>query len=81
MERDLPKLTWEWIGLLRKNGVILVSTNCATLAPADFEEMIRDAAEQTGRKVLQSHFTTQPFDFAANSQEKAYLKALWLRLE
>jgi 23S rRNA G2069 N7-methylase RlmK/C1962 C5-methylase RlmI len=43
--------------------------------------MIRDAAEQTGRKVLQSHFTTQPFDFAANSQEKAYLKALWLRLE
>lgn len=81
VERDLPKLTWEWIGLLRKNGVILVSTNCATLAPADFEEMIRDAAEQTGRKVLQSHFTTQPFDFAANSQEKAYLKALWLRLE
>lgn len=80
-DRDLQKLTQEWIGLLRKNGVILISTNCATLAPADFEEMIWRAARESGRKVLQSHFVTQPIDFAASSEEKAYLKAFWLRLE
>lgn len=80
-ERDLGRLAAQWVPLLRKRGVMLVSTNCATLPPADFEEMILKALVQTGRKILQTYFATQPIDFPASSEEKAYLKTLWIRME
>ena len=79
-EQDIGKLAASWIPLLNSQGVMLISTNCAQLPPKDFEEILLSEIKQSGRKLLKSHYYTQPFDFAASSQCKPYLKTYWIQL-
>ena len=79
-DRDLPRLSREWAELVKPNGFMLISTNCATLPPRIFEKTLLQTLNQGGRRVLRSYFATQPIDFPASSEEKAYLKTLWVQL-
>ena len=79
-ERDLPRLSREWSELVKPNGFMLISTNCATLPPRTFEKTLLQTLNQGSRRVLRSFFATQPIDFPASSEEKAYLKTLWVQL-
>ena len=78
-ERDLPRLSREWTELVKPNGFMLISTNCATLPPRTFEKTLLQILNSS-RRVLRSFFATQPIDFPASSEEKAYLKTLWVQL-
>ncbi|MBR5606262.1 MAG: class I SAM-dependent methyltransferase [Verrucomicrobia bacterium] len=78
-ERDLPRLSREWSELVKPNGFMLISTNCATLPPRTFEKTLLQTLN-SNRRVLRSFFATQPIDFPASSEEKAYLKTLWVQL-
>ena len=78
-ERDLPRLSREWAELVKPYGFMLISTNCATLPPRTFEKTLLQTLNSS-RRVLRSFFATQPIDFPASSEEKAYLKTLWVQL-
>ena len=78
-ERDLPRLSREWAELVKPYGFMLISTNCATLPPRAFEKTLLQTLNSS-RRVLRSFFATQPIDFPASSEEKAYLKTLWVQL-
>ncbi len=79
-DKDYGKLIGLAIPLLNANGVVLASTNCATLAPERFLETVTAAVAQGGRRVLQQHYVPQPIDFPVSSDEPAYLKTVWLRI-
>ena len=78
--KDYGKLVAAALPLLKTDGVLLASTNAATLEPERFLEMIRDAAHASGRRILQEHYVPQPPDFPISRTEPAYLKTIWLRL-
>ena len=79
-EKDYGKLVAAALPLLRRNGVLLASTNAARLAPEDFLELVGAAVTEAGRKILQQHYVPQPPDFPVNREEPAYLKTVWLRV-
>ena len=66
--------------LVQKNGVILACCNAATLSSSNFKSDLRQGILKGGRKIIQSVNSTQPLDFPSTSEEPAYLKAYWLRL-
>ena len=79
-DKDYGKLIQLGLPLLKPKGVILASTNSATLAPEGFLGMIKTPVATSHRKVLQQHYIPQPLDFPINREESAYLKTVWLRI-
>lgn len=79
-EKDYPALVQLALPLLPPGGVLLASTNAASLPPPRFVEMIRSAVARGGRALKQEHYVPQPPDFPITREEPAYLKTLWLRL-
>jgi 23S rRNA (cytosine1962-C5)-methyltransferase len=80
-ERDLGGLVQTALPLLRPQGVLLVSTNAASLKPERFMSMIEQALRVAGRRRLKSHYVPQPFDFPITRHQPAYLKTIWLQVE
>ncbi|MDB6024602.1 MAG: Pseudouridine synthase, partial [Verrucomicrobiales bacterium] len=55
-EKDYGKLIQVALPLLKPKGVFLASTNCATLEPEKFLEMIHAPIAASGRKILQQQY-------------------------
>ena len=67
--------------LIAKGGVLLASTNVATMDPAEFVALVEGALKSAGRIVSKNFFAPQPPDFPMNSTQPGYLKTLWLKLD
>lgn len=80
-EKDYGALVTKVLPLVNPGGVLLASTNAATLDPGDFVSVVERAIADSGRKVTAHHFGPQPPDFPANREEPGYLKTHWLRLD
>ena len=78
-EKDYATLAAAALPLLARDGVLLASTNAATVPPERFLEMVTLAIARAGRRVTQLHYVPQPPDFPVHRQEPAYLKTVWLR--
>ena len=79
-DRDYGMLAAAALPLLRRDGILLASTNAATLPPERFLEMVTRAVTRAGRRVTRQHYAPQPPDFPVHRQEPAYLKTVWLRV-
>jgi 23S rRNA (cytosine1962-C5)-methyltransferase len=79
-EKDYGTLAAAALPLLERDGVLLASTNAATLPPERFLEMVALAVTRAGRRVTRQHYAPQPPDFPAHRQEPACLKTVWLRV-
>lgn len=79
--KDYKKLM-ELISYCAASGaIVLASCNMATLHPKEFTMQIREGIKASGRKVIKEVFYTQPPDFPSTTDEPAYLKAIWLKLD
>jgi 23S rRNA (cytosine1962-C5)-methyltransferase len=78
-ERDFARLAAAAVKVLSRAGLLLVSTNAAKLAPADFLAMVRQGIAAGGREVAQEQYFPQPPDFPISRDEPAYLKSVWVR--
>jgi 23S rRNA (cytosine1962-C5)-methyltransferase len=78
--KDYERLVAAALPVLRAGGVLLASTNAATLAPEDFLGQITNAIGSTGRRIEQQHYVPQPPDFPVTRDEPAYLKTSWFRI-
>ncbi len=67
--------------LIAKGGVLLASTNVATMDPSEFVSLVEAALKSAGRTVSKSFFAPQPPDFPMNSTQPGYLKTLWMKLD
>lgn len=79
-EKDYEKLVLLALPLLRENGILFASTNCATLPPENFLASLSSAVHKAGRRIVQQHYVPQPLDFPISHDEPAYLKTVWLRV-
>ena len=79
-EKDYGKLVKAALRVLKPDGVLLASTNTATLAPEDFLADVTAAIRASGRRVLKQHYVPQPPDFPITRDEPGYLKTVWLRI-
>lgn len=79
-EKDYGKLIDAALPLLKPEGVLLASTNAATLEPERFLEVIRETIRSQRRRVVQEHYVPQPPDFPISRAEPGYLKTVWLRV-
>ncbi len=79
-ERDYGKLIQTALPLLKSGGVLLASTNAASLEPESFMETINVSVKSMKRKIIQQHYVPQPADFPISREEPAYLKTVWLKI-
>lgn len=80
-EKDYGELVAAALAVLAPDGVLLASTNAATLLPEKFLEQIQVAVQKAGRRITQQHYVPQPPDFPVSRLEPAYLKTVWLRIK
>jgi 23S rRNA (cytosine1962-C5)-methyltransferase len=80
VEKDYGALMTAALPLLRPGGIILASSNAATLEPEKFLNAIDRALAQSRRRVVARQYIPQPPDFPVHREEPAYLKTLWLQL-
>ena len=79
-EKDYGKLVAAALRVLKPDGILLASTNTATLAPEDFLADVAAAIRAAGRKIVKQHYVPQPPDFPVSREEPGYLKTVWLRV-
>jgi 23S rRNA (cytosine1962-C5)-methyltransferase len=78
-EKDYGTLVTAALPLLGRDGILLASTNAATLKPEDFLEMVTLPLARAKRRITRRHYAPQPPDFPVHRAEPAYLKTVWLR--
>jgi 23S rRNA (cytosine1962-C5)-methyltransferase len=79
-EKDYGKLVALALPLLKPDGILFASSNCATLSPEEFLATIEVMIQRAGRRIVQQHYVPQPPDFPITRDEPAYLKTVWLRV-
>ena len=79
-EKDYGGLAAAALLVLKSGGVLLASTNAATLSPEDFLHAIKQAVADHGRRILRQHYVPQPPDFPVTKAEPAYLKSVWMKI-
>ena len=79
-DKDYDRLVALALPLLKPEGMLFASTNCATLAPEAFLATLTTAIQRAGRRIVQQHYVPQPPDFPITRAEPAYLKTVWLRV-
>lgn len=79
-EKDYGNLIASALPLLKKEGVLLASTNAANLKPELFLEIVHASVARAKRKIIQQHYAPQPIDFPVSREEPAYLKTVWLKI-
>lgn len=79
-EKDYGKLVALALPLVKPDGILFASTNCATLFPEEFLATIAATIQRAGRRIAQQHYVPQPPDFPITRDEPAYLKTVWLRV-
>ena len=81
VEKDYGALMTAALPLLKPGGIILASTNSATLEPEKFLDALDRSLAQSRRRVLARQYIPQPPDFPVHRTEPAYLKTIWLQIE
>ena len=79
-EKDYGKLVTQALPLLKPDGILFASTNCATLSPEEFLATIEAMFHQAGRCITHQHYVAQPPDFPITRDEPAHLKTVWMRV-
>lgn len=79
-EKDYGRLVTQALPLLKPDGILFASTNCATLSPEEFLATIEAMIQRAGRRIVQQHYVPQPPDFPITRDEPAYLKTVWMRV-
>ncbi len=79
-DQDYAKLVQAALPLLGPSGILLASTNAATLKPEAFVTLVEQSVASVRRKILKRHYAPQPIDFPMNREQPGYLKTLWLRI-
>ncbi len=79
-EKDYAGLAAAALLVLKPGGVLLASTNAATLSPEDFLRAIGQAVADHRRRIIQQHYVPQPPDFPVSKAEPAYLKSVWMKV-
>lgn len=80
-DKNYAELVLAALPLLKKNGVLLASTNAADWPPEKFLATVEKSIRGDRRKILQQHYAPQPPDFPVSRAEPAYLKTAWMRIE
>jgi 23S rRNA (cytosine1962-C5)-methyltransferase len=80
VEKDYSALITAALALLKPNGLILASSNSATLEPEKFLNEIDRSIELSDRRVLSRQYIPQPPDFPVHRDEAAHLKTVWLQI-
>lgn len=79
VQKDYGELVKSALGVLKKRGVLLASTNAAEWDAERFVADVEAAIRQAGRTLVRKHYVPQPLDFPVTREEPAYLKTLWCR--
>lgn len=79
-EQDYAKLVQAALPVLASSGILLASTNAATVKPETFVSLVEATVTSARRKVLKRHYAAQPIDFPMNREQPGYLKTLWLHI-
>jgi 23S rRNA (cytosine1962-C5)-methyltransferase len=80
VEKDYGALMAAALPLLKSGGLILASSNAATLEPGKFLDAIDRSLAQSRRRVLARQYIPQPPDFPVHRDEPAHLKTVWLQI-
>ena len=80
VEKNFGELVAAALPVLKRDGVLLASTNAADWPPEKFLATVTEAARGAQRKIRQTHYGPQPPDFPVTREEPAYLKTVWLRV-
>jgi len=80
VEKNYGELVSAALPLLKKQGVLLASTNAADWPPETFLAVVEKSVRAAKRKILQQQYIPQPPDFPVSRAEPAYLKTIWLRV-
>lgn len=80
VEKDYSALVDLALPLLKREGVLLASTNAASLEPERFLRMVHEPIQASGWRIVQEQYVPQPPDFPISRAEPAYLKTVWMRL-
>lgn len=80
VEKDYGKLMTAALPLLKPGGIILASTNAATLEPEKFLDALDRSLAEARRRVITRQYIPQPPDFPVSRAEPAYLKTVWLQI-
>jgi 23S rRNA (cytosine1962-C5)-methyltransferase len=80
VEKDYGALLAAALPLLKPGGLILASSNTATLGPEKFLDAIDRSLAQSRRRVLARQYIPQPPDFPVHRDEPAHLKTIWLQI-
>jgi 23S rRNA (cytosine1962-C5)-methyltransferase len=81
VEKDYGALLAAALPLLAPGGLILASSNAATLAPEKFLDAIDRSLAGGRRRLLARQYIPQPPDFPVHRDEPAHLKTVWLQIE
>jgi 23S rRNA (cytosine1962-C5)-methyltransferase len=81
VEKDYGALMTAALPLLEPGGIVLASTNAATLDPEKFLDAIDRSLAQSRRLVMARQYIPQPPDFPVHRAEPAHLKTVWLQIE
>ncbi len=80
VEKNYGELVSAALPLLKKEGVLLASTNAADWPPEIFLAVVEKSVRAAKRKILQQHYVPQSPDFPISRAEPAYLKTVWMRV-
>jgi 23S rRNA (cytosine1962-C5)-methyltransferase len=80
-EKDYARLVELALPLLNADGLLFCSTNCLTLRPEGFVELIHEAVRRSHRRIVREHYAPQSPDFPTSRGEPAHLKTVWLSIE
>ncbi|MBL6765744.1 MAG: class I SAM-dependent rRNA methyltransferase [Verrucomicrobiae bacterium] len=80
-DRDYAELVELAVALVATGGILFCSTNAAGWSAAAFREAIEAGVRSGGRRVMDECFAGQSPDFPVTSEQPAYLKTFWLRLD
>ncbi|PLX35330.1 MAG: RlmI/RlmK family 23S rRNA methyltransferase [Clostridiales bacterium] len=79
--RDYGKLVSQAAALLEDGGVLLASTNCATIDMQRFKEMVKEGFRDAKMdfSVLEEHALPEDFKTCEEYRESSYLKVLFIK--
>src|SRR6185437_6591393 len=81
VEKNYGQLVTAALPLLKREGVLLASTNAADWPPETFLEVVEKSIRGAKGKIVQQHYAPQPPDFPVSRAEPAYLKTVWMRVD
>ena len=78
--RAYEKLAANGIRALRRDAVLVAASCSAHVSSKEFFDAVRQAAQKSGRRFVESETTLQPPDHPATFPEAQYLKCIYLKL-